>query len=119
MNQHLPDVIRRQRLKAAATFLTIVLIIVGLGGFEVVRAVKDWFGFVGSLLLLVPALHLEFSKLEISKLRESRAHDPDVRAAITRELSGWESDLARYRAWHSWCFCSGIGLLALAFRSGL
>jgi hypothetical protein len=119
MSVTLPDAIWRLRLRTGAVFGGISVLVLALGSLEAVRALSGWFGFAGTLLLLVPALYLEFSKLEISQLRRTRARDSEVRAGIECELSAWESDLARYRAWHGWCLCVGLALLALAFRSTL
>jgi hypothetical protein len=114
-----PDIIRSLWIKLGLGLVAFVVVVVVLGALDSIKAVKDWLGFLGSIILVIPVLHLELAKLEIKKLRRRQARDPRVRTRSEEELKVWEGELGRYRAWHGWCLCLGMGLLALAFRAGL
>jgi hypothetical protein len=114
-----PDLIRRLWIKLGFGLVALVVAVVGLGALDPIKAVKDWLGFIGSVILVIPVLHLELAKLEIKNLRSLQVRDHRVRAHTEEELKMWEADLGRHRAWHGWCLCLGLASIALAFRAGL
>ena len=115
----MPEAIRRLWIRLGLGLAALVVVVLGLGALDWIRATKDWWGFSGSVILMVPVLHRELAKLEIKKLREVRVRDSQLRARTGEELEMWEADLDCYRAWHSWCLCLGLAAIALAFRAGL
>ncbi len=115
----MPDTIRRLWIKLGLGLAVVVVAVLGIGALDSIRAVKDWLGFFGSVIVMIPVLHLELAKIEIKKLRNMHVRDPRVRARSEAQLKMWETDLGRHRAWHSWCLCFGLATIALAFRAGL
>ena len=106
---------------AAALIAAAALAIWLLGTLPYLRGWRDGLGFVGTLLLLIPATMTEVIKHQISRLeaRIVEIRDPATQRTLGHELTLLERHLQRFHRWHAWLYTVGILMLALAFRLGL